>query len=116
MFLTGHLHLSYTGHTAGRYRIAGRTAVIVEAGTATSTRQRGETNSFNLLHVERSNIVVQRWQWQQTSSEFIVADAQTFDRSAPGWSARTPEPPPVDVRDALGESLPTPGTGGLGPR
>src|ERR671913_255987 len=67
VFLTGHLHLSYTGHTAGRYRIAGRTAVIVEAGTATSTRQRGETNSFNLLHIERTQIVVERWQWQQTA-------------------------------------------------
>jgi 3',5'-cyclic AMP phosphodiesterase CpdA len=110
VFLTGHLHLSYTGHTAGRYRIAGRTAVIVEAGTATSTRQRGETNSFNLLHIERSQIVVERWQWQQGSSGFIIADAQTFDRSASGWSTRTPEPPPVDVRDALRESSNTPGT------
>src|SRR5918993_3204792 len=111
VFLTGHLHLSYTGHTAARYRIAGRTAVIVEAGTATSTRQRGETNSFNLLHVERSQIVVERWQWQQGSSEFIIADAQTFDRSATGWSARTPEPPPVDVRDAVRENSNTPGAG-----
>src|ERR671910_601321 len=95
VFLTGHLHLSYTGHTAARYRIAGRTAVIVEAGTATSTRQRGETNSFNLLHIERTTIVVERWQWQQTASQFTVADAQTFDRSTTGWSARTPEPPPL---------------------
>jgi len=103
VFLTGHLHLSYTGHTAARYRIAGRTAVIVEAGTATSTRQRGETNSFNLLHIERTTIVVERWQWQQTASQFTVADAQTFDRSTSGWSARTPEPPPLDVRDAVRE-------------
>ena len=110
MFLTGHLHLSYTGHTAARYRIAGRTAVIVEAGTATSTRQRGETNSFNLLHIERSTIVVERWQWQQGSSEFIVADAQTFDRSTRGWSGRAPEPPPVDVRDAVRESPKTQAT------
>ena len=41
VFLTGHLHLGYTGQTAARYRISGRTAVIVEAGTATSTRRRG---------------------------------------------------------------------------
>jgi 3',5'-cyclic AMP phosphodiesterase CpdA len=97
VFLTGHLHLSYTGHTAGRYRIAGRTAVIVEAGTATSTRRRGETNSFTLLHVERSTILVERWQWHETSSGFTRADAQRFDRSDTGWSARTPEPPPVDI-------------------
>ena len=98
VFLTGHLHLSYTGHTAGRYRIAGRTAVIVEAGTATSTRRRGETNSFNLLHVERSAILVERWQWQQSSSGFSVVDAQTFDRAERGWTARTQQSPPVDLR------------------
>jgi 3',5'-cyclic AMP phosphodiesterase CpdA len=101
VFLTGHLHLSYTGHTAARYRIAGRTAVIVEAGTATSTRRRGETNSFNLLHVQHSEIVVERWQWQPSSWAFAVVDSQTFGRAAAGWSARTPDPPPLDVRDAL---------------
>src|SRR5215218_2943302 len=89
VFLTGHLHLSYTGHTAARYRIAGRTAVIVEAGTATSTRQRGETNSFNLLHIDRSTILVERWQCHKTSSGFTRADAQMFERSDTGWSART---------------------------
>jgi 3',5'-cyclic AMP phosphodiesterase CpdA len=101
VFLTGHLHLSYTGHTAGRYRIGGRTAVIVEAGTATSTRRRGETNSFNLLHIDHSTIVVERWQWQQASSEFIVVDTQRFHRSATGWSGLTPEAPPIDVREVV---------------
>jgi 3',5'-cyclic AMP phosphodiesterase CpdA len=101
VFLTGHLHLSYTGHTAARYRIGGRTAVIVEAGTATSTRRRGETNSFNLLHIERSTVGVERWQWQQASSEFVVVDTQKFERSATGWSGRTPEAPPVDVREVV---------------
>ncbi len=38
VFLTGHLHVSYTGHTAHRYQRGGRAAIAVEAGTATSTR------------------------------------------------------------------------------
>ena len=41
IFLTGHLHLTYVGHTAVRYQIAGRAAIVVEAGTATSVRGRG---------------------------------------------------------------------------
>jgi hypothetical protein len=101
VFLTGHLHLSYTGHTAARYRIAGRTAVTVEAGTATSTRRRGETNSFNLLHIERSTMAVERWQWQQSPSQFNLVDAQIFDRAETGWNARAPEPPPTDLRDRV---------------
>ena len=104
VFLTGHLHLSYTGHTAGRYRIAGRTAVVVEAGTATSTRRRGETNSFNLLHVERSKILVERWQWQQVSA-FSIVDTQTFDRSETGWSAGTLQTTPVELRANAAERL-----------
>ncbi len=97
VFLTGHLHLGYTGQTAARYRISGRTAVIVEAGTATSTRRRGETNSFNVLHVERAAILVERWQWQAASSAFGIVDAQPFDRSDIGWSSRTPARPAAEL-------------------
>jgi 3',5'-cyclic AMP phosphodiesterase CpdA len=103
IFLTGHLHLSYAGQTAARYRIGGRTAVIVEAGTATSTRRRGEANSFNVVDVERSTIVVERWQWQPQTSAFAAGDAQTFARSPAGWTARSQEPPPIDVEDAVAE-------------
>ena len=99
VFLTGHLHVSYAGHTAARYKIAGRTAVVVEAGTATSTRGRGEANSFNVLHVEPDTISVERWQWQRGAGAFTVVDIQVFDRSSQGWNPRAAEPLPVDVSD-----------------
>jgi 3',5'-cyclic AMP phosphodiesterase CpdA len=38
VFLTGHLHVTFAGPTAKRYNIGGRSAIVVEAGTATSTR------------------------------------------------------------------------------
>jgi 3',5'-cyclic AMP phosphodiesterase CpdA len=102
VFLTGHLHVSYAGHTAVRYRIAGRTAVVIEAGTATSTRGRGEANSFNVLRVDHDSIAVERWQWDPRRGAFAVADVQLFDRSPQGWNPRTAEPAPVDIG---GESL-----------
>jgi 3',5'-cyclic AMP phosphodiesterase CpdA len=101
VFLTGHLHVSYANHSAARYRIAGRTAVVVEAGTATSTRRRGEANCFNLMHIDHGTIVVERWCWRSAASSFGVAASHVFERSPAGWLARTPEPPAADVGAAL---------------
>src|SRR6185369_11551022 len=50
LFLAGHLHISHTTHTK-RYNIHGYSALVVQSGTATSTRERGEVNSFNLLRI-----------------------------------------------------------------
>jgi 3',5'-cyclic AMP phosphodiesterase CpdA len=83
-FLTGHLHVSYTGHTAHRYNIGGRSAIVVEAGTATSTRLREEANAFNVLHVRMDAITVERHEWQ--GSRFTVDDSQRFRRTDMGWA------------------------------
>ena len=42
LFLAGHLHASHVGHTAERYKIAGHSALVVQAGMerAVSTRPR----------------------------------------------------------------------------
>ena len=85
VFLTGHRHLSYTGHTAERYDISGRAAIVVEAGTATSTRMRGEANAFNVLHIDHGQIAVERFEWQP-SGTFTIAEVRRFERSAQGWT------------------------------
>jgi 3',5'-cyclic AMP phosphodiesterase CpdA len=87
VFLTGHRHLSYTGHTAERYDISGRAAIVVEAGTATSTRMRGEANAFNLLHIDCAHVTVERLEWQPSREIFAVADATRFERGPGGWAA-----------------------------
>ena len=88
VFLTGHLHLTYVGHTAVRYRIAGRSAIVVEAGTATSHRGRGEANSFNLLRIESGQVRVERHDWDAVSSRFAMASAEEFVRTDAGWTPR----------------------------
>jgi 3',5'-cyclic AMP phosphodiesterase CpdA len=85
LFLSGHLHTTGTYQTAVRYRIAGHSALVVHAGTATSTRGRGEPNSFNVLHVDRSSIQVERYVWDSANAEFSVSAAEKFKYSSDGW-------------------------------
>jgi 3',5'-cyclic AMP phosphodiesterase CpdA len=85
VFLTGHLHISYAGHTAARYQSAGPSAVVVEAGTATSTRERGEGNAFNVLRIEPNQIHVERHAWDSVAAIFGAVDRQVFERTTDGW-------------------------------
>ncbi len=85
LFLAGHLHLSHTGHTAKRYRAAGHSALVVQAGTATSTRGRGEGNSFNLIQVAPPRVTIRRFVWQAEQRAFSVAGIEQFEREELGW-------------------------------
>ena len=89
LMLSGHLHLAHTGVTSKRYKIEGHSALVVQAGTATSTRGRGEANSFNIIRIEAERIVVERILWHAGSASFQLASALTYERLAGGWSAVT---------------------------
>ena len=83
VLLAGHLHIGHTGHTAMRYRIAGHSALVVSAGTATSTRHRGEANSFNVVRIKHPHIQVERLVWH--ANAFVPASAENFKFSPEGW-------------------------------
>lgn len=86
VLLAGHLHVSHTGHTAERYRIRGHSALVVQAGTATSTRGRGEPNSFNVLHIDHPRITIERYAWRPEQLAFAVVATEGFRRTPDGWS------------------------------
>jgi len=87
VFLSGHIHVSNIGNTATRYKLgAGRNALVVQAGTATSTRGRGEANSFNLIEFEHPRLVVKRLEYQSAETGFVIADAQEFLQDEKGWA------------------------------
>lgn len=86
LFLTGHRHLSFAGHSAARYRVYGRSAIVVEAGTATSVRARGEANAFNVVRVDRHHVAVDRLAWHAASGRFQSANCERFDCAATGWT------------------------------
>jgi len=85
VLLSGHLHVSHTGHTAKRYKISGYSALVVQAGTATSTRVRNEVNSFNVIRVERPHIEVKRLAWQPDRAAFATASIENFVHTPAGW-------------------------------
>jgi 3',5'-cyclic AMP phosphodiesterase CpdA len=90
LLLAGHLHVGHTGRTAERYKIQGHSALYVQAGTATSTRGRGESNSFNVLRLKHPHIQVERRVWDAESARFRRANAETFRHTPEGWE-RIPE-------------------------
>jgi 3',5'-cyclic AMP phosphodiesterase CpdA len=86
LLLAGHLHVSHANSTANRYPISEYAALVVQAGTATSTRGRGEVNSFNVIRVEPARIDVDRYGWDVLSQTFSLTTTETFMRSANVWA------------------------------
>ena len=85
LFLAGHLHVSHVGHTAGRYRIAGHSALVVQAGTM-STRGRGEPSSFNVLRLARPDITIERLTWDEGRQTFLSSFSEQFRHGPDGWA------------------------------
>ena len=85
VFLTGHLHVTFAGPTAVRYKVGGRSAIVVEAGTATSTRLRDEPNAFNVLRVDPHEVVVEHKVWSAADRAFVAGEVQRFVRTPEGW-------------------------------
>ena len=85
LLLAGHLHVSHSADTGARYALSGYEALVVSAGTATSTRGRGEANSFNVLRLSKQRIEVERRQWQPEHVRFAAVSRESFVRRERGW-------------------------------
>lgn len=85
VLLAGHFHTSYSGGSQAHYPLADYGALVVSAGTATSTRGRGEANSFNVLKIQNPRIVVERFDWTPAAKAFKAASHQIFERKESGW-------------------------------
>jgi 3',5'-cyclic AMP phosphodiesterase CpdA len=99
MLLAGHFHRSHAGDTAARYPANEYAALVVQAGTATSTRGRGESNSFNYIEIEQDRICVQRHEWDDRERAFLAQPTQAFARGEGHWArttdATSSTPPPA---------------------
>ena len=84
MYLSGHLHAGTTVSTSARYGIAGSSAIVAQAGTAASTRTRGEANSWNLIHIEPGAIAVRQMVWD--GSVFAEGQVARYLKGPDGWA------------------------------
>ena len=87
IFLSGHLHVSSITNSAHRYRMAnGWQALIIQAGTAASTRGRGEANSFNLIEIQAPFLEVKRYECSVPPEGFVLGTSEKFTQTERGWS------------------------------
>jgi 3',5'-cyclic AMP phosphodiesterase CpdA len=84
--LAGHgVDVLMAGH-AHAASVAGRSVLVVQAGTATSSRTRETPNSFNLLRVSSRRIDVREYRLRGAS--FVPAAGESFQRGTTGWMPR----------------------------
>ena len=89
MILSGHLHSSGVGETTKRYPAPGRAILLIRAGTATSTRRRGEVNAFNVVRVAGMEVTVACMVWRSDEGRFATASTERFNRTEAGWARPT---------------------------
>lgn len=85
LFLGGHFHRPYIGTTATRYQIKGYSALVVQAGSTISTRQRGEIPSYNLLCISHRRIRVTHMGWGREEGAFVPRHTAVFEKTKEGW-------------------------------
>src|SRR5829696_3067572 len=92
MILSGHLHFSRAAPTPVRYGDTGYTALLIQAGTATSSRRREEMNSFNLIRVDQPLAIIERLSWNDQQRTFTLSNTDRFRLTAAGWSRFSSDP------------------------
>jgi 3',5'-cyclic AMP phosphodiesterase CpdA len=82
LLLAGHNHRALVNNASSLAAGAGK-ALVIQAGTATSTRTRDELQSFNRIEIDGSGITVTIQSWD--GSGFVSGDSQLFERRDEQW-------------------------------
>jgi 3',5'-cyclic AMP phosphodiesterase CpdA len=82
LLLAGHNHVASI-HSARDLVTRAGPALVIQAGTATSTRLREQNQSFNLIDIDGPSVTVTVETW--SGSSFTPEDAQRFERKDEHW-------------------------------
>ncbi len=77
LYLSGHFHQSSVITTVERYSELGYHAIALQAGTL-SLRERGEVQSFNIIHLDKPKLLVETFLWDSTEKTFIKKHSYNF--------------------------------------
>ena len=84
MLLAGHLHMGYSGDVRTHFEAAKRSVLSVQAGTATSTRRRGEPNAYNWITINnKDDVIIDVRAWD--GAQFRTHTVTSFTRSDGVW-------------------------------
>jgi 3',5'-cyclic AMP phosphodiesterase CpdA len=83
LLLAGHVHLGWTGDVRSHYPLVQRSILVAQAGTAISTRGRGEPNSYNRITVQPDHVEVELRNWD--GGAFLTALVTRYRRVAHEW-------------------------------
>jgi 3',5'-cyclic AMP phosphodiesterase CpdA len=79
--LSGHLHATQAV-TSDTLYAGPHAALLVQAGTAASSRRRHEANAFNLLRISNEDVAIEHHGW---SEGFSAISTEHFRRGPAGW-------------------------------
>ncbi len=86
VFMAGHLHVAHIETTAKRYKLEnGQIALVIQAGTATSARVRGELQSFNVVDFEYPILRIERFDCRDLVTGFVPAGVRNYRQISLGW-------------------------------
>lgn len=87
MLLAGHFHMSYAGGSHSVYPSLHHSVLVIQAGTATSSRMRRENNAFNLIRVQDQAVELDVRMWDGRA--FVRHHRQCYRKNRAGeWTAK----------------------------
>jgi 3',5'-cyclic AMP phosphodiesterase CpdA len=85
LILSGHLHDTLDFYLDKAYQISTPGPILIQAGTAISTRRRKEENSFNIIMLSAGHITIDRYEYNRDKKVFAVKKMERFVQKDKTW-------------------------------
>lgn len=85
LLLSGHLHDTLERYVHRPYKLSRPGPILLQAGTAISTRTRRERNSFNVLKLSSNHIHIERYVANEAKDKFVIGWKEDFVQEEKIW-------------------------------